>query len=206
MIRLVSGLPGTKAGPESPPANRVSRVRRSKPPRCSRLPWQTTQRAWKIGSTSRSVTSSTPNSPAFCVTPSSIHSRMRAISLSARFESPGGIVPATIRSTNTLFAEEPISTAGPELPPLRMPWALRRSRPCCGASPPWQEMQLASRMGRTSSSKVGGVLAAAARPPPRTQTTSTAAKDMQRHPAGQKSWNPGTSERPYAKMSLTTVP
>ena len=51
MSRLSSGLPGTTAGPESPPAAQPARLSSRKPPRCFSGPWQPTHRAINNGRT-----------------------------------------------------------------------------------------------------------------------------------------------------------
>src|SRR5581483_5286137 len=147
--RLSSGLRGTRAGPDFPPFNRLAWKRRSRPPSCLRLPWHTTQRIWKIGMTSFSVTT---RIEALCW---STQFLISAICSGLSLLPTGGIDFAAIFSTSRLWSPAPGRIAAPDLPPFKIDSAVRRSRPACGFMPPWQPRQFVRRIGRMSLSKSG---------------------------------------------------
>ena len=147
-IELASGFPGTSAGPDFPPFNRLAIVRRSNPPFWFNPPWQVTHRACKIPRTSCSETRATVSTGGSLST----HPRITSISASLNFALPGGICPVTILSIKKLFAALPATIAGPDAPPFSAASSVRRSNFPCAAAP-WQPAHLALKTGPADASK-----------------------------------------------------
>src|SRR5579871_2462601 len=153
--RLCSGWPGTMAGPDFPPFSMEARERRSSPPSCLLMPWQTVHRRYMMGMTSCSVISS-GGTGGWLELPASdsIQERMAANSASFRWGLPIGILPSRTTWYKRLSSGLPGTTTGPDSLPFSTPSRVLRFISFMRVPSPWQAVQLEVRMGWTSLEKL----------------------------------------------------
>jgi len=102
---------------------------------------------------STTPTAPLPSSVASTRAPASIHARRTASSSSGRSSSGGmwGSSPPPVSFQSSELPWSPGTTAGPEEPPARIAFTLRRSRPFFARLPLWHEKHHSRRIGFTSS-------------------------------------------------------